>query len=280
MSKLTDARCRAAYAGAEGKREFRSDGAGLRLVVTPSGGRTWQFLYRHDGRPKTLALGSYPRVGLAAARGEAAKARQELDHGRDPRLKGAPPPSEVPTFGKVADAWFAGKAESWSERSRVANQRLLRYADSIRTTPLDEVQVADVLAVVRAVEARSVAGKPVRETAHRLRPTGLRRRRRRYRASRRPGLGGWVPTSARPAAARTACWSGCGSSGPTGPALQAAAHARDRRLGADQLAEVGQRQVTGLRGAVFHMTEGRDAAIYEDACVFILRFIERHDINS
>ena len=44
------------------------DGGGLFLLVTPSGGKLWRFKYRYNGKPKLLALGTYPEISLLDAR--------------------------------------------------------------------------------------------------------------------------------------------------------------------------------------------------------------------
>ena len=45
-----------------------SDGEGLFLLVTPSGGKYWRLKYFFAGKEKLLALGVYPDVTLADAR--------------------------------------------------------------------------------------------------------------------------------------------------------------------------------------------------------------------
>ena len=62
MGKLTDRRVRAARTGKHG------DGAGLWLVVKPSGARSWVLRYQLDGRAREMGLGPFPLVGLAAGR--------------------------------------------------------------------------------------------------------------------------------------------------------------------------------------------------------------------
>jgi len=44
------------------------DGGGLFLLVTPAGGKLWQFKYRFGGKEKKLSFGAYPAVSLADAR--------------------------------------------------------------------------------------------------------------------------------------------------------------------------------------------------------------------
>jgi hypothetical protein len=51
------------------KRVYRlSDGGGLYLVVTPSGGKLWRWSYEFNGKEKLLSYGPYPGVTLARAR--------------------------------------------------------------------------------------------------------------------------------------------------------------------------------------------------------------------
>lgn len=41
-----------------------SDGGGLYLYVTPSGGKLWRYDYNFNGKRKTLSLGAMPAVSL------------------------------------------------------------------------------------------------------------------------------------------------------------------------------------------------------------------------
>lgn len=63
------------------------DGAGLYLLVTPAGGKLWNWRYKLDGREKKLAIGPFPDVTAAKAREAVEKARQLLKQGVDPSAK-------------------------------------------------------------------------------------------------------------------------------------------------------------------------------------------------
>ena len=52
----------------EGRVTKLSDGGGLQLWVTPSGGKLWNFAYRFVGKQRKLAIGPYPVVSLKGAR--------------------------------------------------------------------------------------------------------------------------------------------------------------------------------------------------------------------
>ena len=61
------------------EKEYKlSDGAGLYLLVTPSGGKLWRFNYRFDGKQKNLFLKTYPERSLADVRKDREDARALL----------------------------------------------------------------------------------------------------------------------------------------------------------------------------------------------------------
>jgi len=63
-----------------------SDKKGLRLRVTPAGGKHWQFESRlRSGKLFTRALGEWPTVSISEARDEAHRLRGITDKGTDPR---------------------------------------------------------------------------------------------------------------------------------------------------------------------------------------------------
>ena len=46
-----------------------SDGGGLFLLVKPTGGKLWRWKYRLQGKENLFAIGGFPQVSLAEARG-------------------------------------------------------------------------------------------------------------------------------------------------------------------------------------------------------------------
>ncbi|MFL5239656.1 MAG: Arm DNA-binding domain-containing protein [Rhizomicrobium sp.] len=63
---LTDTTCRNLKPKA--KPYKKSDGAGLYLLVKPSGSKHWYMGYRFGGRQKKLSFGAYPEITLSDAR--------------------------------------------------------------------------------------------------------------------------------------------------------------------------------------------------------------------
>ncbi len=104
-----------------------SDGGGLYLQVTPSGGKLWRWNYRHDGKRKTMALGSYPDVPLLLARERHAKGRGLLATGADPMEKR----KEAKIEEKISqESAFSNIAAKWLEHWK--HGKSARYVDSTR----------------------------------------------------------------------------------------------------------------------------------------------------
>lgn len=146
-----------------------ADAHGLYLLVQPSGGKLWRYDYRFNGTRKTLAIGCYPIVGLAAARDELNKARVKLAAGTDPSgakraLKDAKKARDENGFEAIAREWFAKFSKDWAEtHSEKVIRRLERDVFPwIGALPIGSIEPADVLRVLRRIESR---GKL--ETAHR-----------------------------------------------------------------------------------------------------------------
>ena len=138
-----------------------SDGGGLHLLVTPSGGRLWRLQYRFDGKQKLLALGQYPAVSLADARERREDARKLLANGQDPAavkkaVQEAAAVAAASTFAIVAGEWFEKRKPEWVESHAVSVKgRLDNYIlPAFGSKPIAEVTAADVRTMLLKIEAR------------------------------------------------------------------------------------------------------------------------------
>ncbi len=144
----------ARYAAKRARDYKLADGGGLYLLVRPNGSKLWRLKYRFDAKEKLLALGRYPDLSLADARLRRAEAKIALARGIDPGAKEAP--ASLMTFEAAARAWHDNRAASLDagHASRLL-ARLERDAfPAFGKTDLRHVTSADVLAMVRVVEAR------------------------------------------------------------------------------------------------------------------------------
>lgn len=79
-----------------------ADGAGLYLMVRPSGSRSWILRAQKDGKRQDFGLGSANTVSLVQARAKAAEMRGKIDRGEEVRPAAIPLKPVVPTFAEAA----------------------------------------------------------------------------------------------------------------------------------------------------------------------------------
>ena len=170
---LTDITCKATKPAQ--KRTKLSDGGGLQHWIMPNGMRLWRLVYRHAGRQRVLAIGSYPKVSLTEARKRRDAARVMLNEGKDPlaerdqaRRTEQEKRQELDTFEVVAKEFIAKcRREGLSEITLWKKEWLLGLAmPTLGKLPVPEIRPLDVLEVLQKVEKRGRY-----ETARRLRST-------------------------------------------------------------------------------------------------------------
>jgi integrase len=152
------------------------DGGGLYLLITPTGSKLWRLKYRVAGREKTLSIGPYPDVQLAAyrhrdtgkwipgARDKRADAKRELAEGKDPSLEQQARAREaklrheteaVTTFEGFAEHWVTHEARrmKWSPGYRLeVEQSIERHLSELNRLPLTHISAPIAAGRLRAVE--------------------------------------------------------------------------------------------------------------------------------
>lgn len=149
------------------------DEKGLYIIVQVSGAKWWRFKYMWEGREKTLALGTYPDVSLAFARGSRDEMRKKVAEGIDPsqerkEAKEARVVAEEQTFGFIATQWLAIKekeleADSYANTDRQMRKYVLPYFGNRAIASIDS---PDVLAFVQQLESKELYNIAKRCTQH------------------------------------------------------------------------------------------------------------------
>ena len=138
-----------------------ADGEGMYLHVQPNGGKYWRLKYRHGGKEKVLAIGTYPALSIVDARKRREKARDLLREGIDPsRAKKTEKEldrlNSEQTFEAVARQWHEVKQSGWD--ASTAKDKLLRLEKDvfphIGAIPIATLKPRDILAVLRKIEKR------------------------------------------------------------------------------------------------------------------------------
>ncbi len=151
-------------------KEFKiSDGGGLHLLVTPSGGKLWRLQYRFADKQKSIAFGSYPELSLSKARQCRDDARQLLANGVDPSVakKDLAVKNKLAsynTFEAITRKWHETHKSKWSEGH--SKHILSRFENDIFPVVgnmlITEVRRKDLASLLEGVSKRTL------ETAHRL----------------------------------------------------------------------------------------------------------------
>ena len=122
------------------------DGAGLYLVVRPSGSKSWVQRAVVDGRRRDIGLGGYPVVSLAVARERAAANSTAVAVGHDPQAERRRP--GLPTFREAAQRYIEANRVRWRNPKTAINWQgsLEMYAYPVfGDTRIDRITQADVL---------------------------------------------------------------------------------------------------------------------------------------
>lgn len=148
-----------------------TDGGGLYLEVSPSGGRYWRLKYRFGGKEKRLAFGVYPDVGLKDARDRRDAARKLLSDGVDPgeakkATQRAAKLASGNSFEAVARDWLSERRTTVEEAQHT--KTLARMVNDVfpwlGNRPISQIDAPEILAVLKRID-----GRGARFSAHRVR---------------------------------------------------------------------------------------------------------------
>ena len=156
------------------------DGAGLQLLVKPTGARSWVFRFMLNGNSRDIGLGPAAgpdAISLADARDMAATLRIKVKAGVDPLAEREAVAAEAVaaaqaakvagvTFKAAAETYIAANEDSWRNEKHKAQWRstLATYAyPVIGELPIAEVDTSHVLQVLEPI------WKTKPETASRIR---------------------------------------------------------------------------------------------------------------
>jgi integrase len=158
--RLTNKTCAAAKP--QDKSYKLTDGGGLYLQVQPNGSRHWRMKYYFQGKEKLLALGTYPILTLAEARGKRDQVKKLLADGKDPSAVKKEEKREAirqsrNTFEAVALEWHEKQKGKWSSShaARIRRRLDVNVFPYIGSRPIAEIDAPELLdSVLRRMEKR------------------------------------------------------------------------------------------------------------------------------
>ena len=133
------------------------DGGGLYLRVKASGSKSWSFVWKHGGKrtesgnivPNEIGLGPYPAITLADARKKAAKYRELVANGGNPKTAKAK--TSEPTFEECVGLFLDSMESQWRNPKHRAQWRMTlgeSYCKPILTKHVSEINTEDVLGIL------------------------------------------------------------------------------------------------------------------------------------
>ena len=155
-------------AKAKDKNYSFNDGGGLRLKVTPTGNKIWEFYYTYNGKRRETTFKSYPMVSLENARAKRDEFLDLLAKNIDPIAKN----KEI-KLDKIIDiqGMFLNVAIEWLEKEK---QRLTEstYIGKVKVFENDinpilknkhikDIEIKDIIKIleIKQLKAREVASK-------------------------------------------------------------------------------------------------------------------------
>jgi len=145
------------------ERDYKlTDGGGLYLLISSSGGKLWRFRYAYGGKEKLLALGAYSIIGLSEARQRRDEAKKLLENGIDPAinrkaLKAARNEAAANSFEAIAIEFHLHKKAQWTEG----------YATTIKTR-----MEKDIFPWLGAIPITLISAKDIKGVLDRVRSRG------------------------------------------------------------------------------------------------------------
>ena len=140
-----------------------SDGGGLLLQLTKTGGRSWLRRVVIRGKRRDIGLGPLDRVSLAKARELAAANRAIARTGGDPTVAADAP--RIPTFAEGFEAVLALKRPGWRAGGKSEAQWRATFRDYM--APLAEMGL-DAIRTEHVLDVLAPIWHPKHETAHRV----------------------------------------------------------------------------------------------------------------
>src|SRR5262249_2351434 len=89
---------------------------GLYLAVSPTGAKSWVYMWERNGKRRVMGLGSAKALSLVDAREDSAEAYRDVRKGLDPIAERNKRKGRSITFAEAAAACLKAKGAGWSTK--------------------------------------------------------------------------------------------------------------------------------------------------------------------
>lgn len=145
-----------------------SDGDGLFLKVSKTGGASWLLRVQHDGKRRDIGLGSAKLVTLAGVRAKAAEARRAIrEDGRDLVAEKRKAKAEAVTFKEATLTYIDTHKHQWANDKHEGQwlSTLETYAfPALGSKPVGDITAGEIInAIMRAWTKTPETGRRVKQ---------------------------------------------------------------------------------------------------------------------
>ncbi len=137
---------------------------GLRLIVQPSGKKSWAVRTRLRGKPIKYTIGPYPTYKLSAAREAARDVIDAARLGQDPRVKRRV--AETDTVEAVVADWLKRDQEKNRDHRKVKQMFEKEIVPRWQGRPITEITRRDAIDVIDGIVDRGAEGRARRVHAY------------------------------------------------------------------------------------------------------------------
>ncbi len=143
-----------------------TDGEGLQLKVSPTGGKSWEYRYSMNGKQGRVSIGKYPVVTLAEAREKRLELQRMVFNGKDPAVI-----KKIEKAKKQESDIFRLFVQSWLDNVfSKTNKDVLRVQQifenhvypTIGNKDIQQITVADILRITDAMRDKGLNAATLR----------------------------------------------------------------------------------------------------------------------
>jgi len=139
---------------------------GMGVRVSPTGRKSFVYMYRYQNTARMMTIGTYPQIGLVSARLKAAQAKELLSKGTDPGklwVEVKAKEREAETIQNLVDEylekWAKPRKRSWREDERILNYDVLPVWKTKKAKDVKRRDVIKLLDMIIEREAPIMANR-------------------------------------------------------------------------------------------------------------------------
>jgi integrase len=160
--KFTDKSIKSLKPKSDRYEAWEDNGRGFGVRVSPTGIKSWIFIYRFDGLARRMTLGRYPAMTLAEARTAHAKANEQFRKGTDPGVlrvqvnsdhRGSPTVTQL--VDEYIEKWARPRKRTWKEDARMLSKDV---TPSLGRRKAKDIKRRDIILLIDEIVGR---GSPI-----------------------------------------------------------------------------------------------------------------------